>query len=142
MCITVPGLWTGNTSTAWNISTSWDDSNLPSMSTNVRIPTIPDGGNFPETNNGANAECNNLLIETGAHLYIPFNTDTSIVVEYYHTGEQREQFAGQADLIVAKQRNGPVGDTDLLWHKEYTRFVNPARKAYDEFEQFGAGEAF
>jgi len=62
--------------------------------------------------------------------------------EYFHSGEQRDQFAGQAQIIVAKQRNGPIGDLDLLWHKEYARFVNPATKAYDEFEQFAPPNSF
>lgn len=31
-----------------------------------------------------------------------------------------------ATLIIAKQRNGPVGDVKLNWYSEYTLFANPA----------------
>jgi len=30
----------------------------------------------------------------------------------------------QAQLIVAKQRNGPIGEIPLIFHNEYTRFDN------------------
>lgn len=52
--------------------------------------------------------------------------------EYYCTNdEDRERVAGHADLIIAKQRNGPTGDVKLAWLQDYTRFENLAREGYD-----------
>ena len=34
--------------------------------------------------------------------------------------------AGTADLIIAKQRNGPTGDVRLAFLREQTRFANLA----------------
>lgn len=57
--------------------------------------------------------------------------------EYYQTNdEDRERVKGQAEIIIAKQRNGPTGDVKLLWQHDFTRFVNLEQKTYDEFEQF------
>ncbi|HWL52104.1 MAG TPA: replicative DNA helicase [Chthoniobacteraceae bacterium] len=48
--------------------------------------------------------------------------------EYYaETDEEREEISGQAELIIAKQRNGPVGDVPLTFLKEFTRFEDRAR---------------
>jgi len=38
-----------------------------------------------------------------------------------------EELEGQAELIIGKQRNGPIGTVPLFFVKEYTRFENPAR---------------
>lgn len=46
--------------------------------------------------------------------------------EYYNKDSDTNK--GQAELIIAKQRNGPIGTVDLLWLPNYTRFVNPERK--------------
>ncbi|MBO5620552.1 MAG: replicative DNA helicase, partial [Butyrivibrio sp.] len=39
---------------------------------------------------------------------------------YNHDSEKK----GIAQIIVAKQRNGPVGTVELAWLPEYTKFGN------------------
>lgn len=79
----------------------------------------------------------NHLRESGA---IEQDADVVMFVhreEYYQTtDEDRERVKGEAEIIVAKQRNGPIGDIKLLWQHDYTRFVNLEHRPYDEFEQF------
>ena len=41
--------------------------------------------------------------------------------EYYNPTEEN---MGIADVIIAKQRNGPVGTVKLAFIKEYMRFEN------------------
>lgn len=49
--------------------------------------------------------------------------------EYYaDTEEEKEASVGKADLIIAKQRNGPTGDVPLTFRKEFTRFEDRARE--------------
>ncbi len=40
----------------------------------------------------------------------------------------RQDLRGQAELIVAKQRNGPTGIVKLMFIKEWTKFENPAEE--------------
>ena len=81
----------------------------------------------------------NHLRESGA---IEQDADVVMFVhreEYYQTNdEDRERVRGQAEIIIAKQRNGPIGDIKLLWQHDFTRFVNLEHRPYDEFEQFGS----
>lgn len=58
--------------------------------------------------------------------------------EYYRSPDERDEVAGLAEIIVAKQRNGPIGDVELVWRKEFTRFADQAPDHYSEFEQVGA----
>src|ERR1700739_2134197 len=46
---------------------------------------------------------------------------------YEEDEEARAEKAGEAELIIAKQRNGPVGDIPLTFLKEFTRFEDRAR---------------
>ncbi len=55
---------------------------------------------------------------------------------------QEKEVAGLADLIIAKQRNGPTGDLKLTWLSQFTRFENAAGKPYEEFEPVGGGGDF
>jgi replicative DNA helicase len=46
---------------------------------------------------------------------------------YEEDEDARAEKAGEAELIIAKQRNGPVGDVPLTFLKEFTRFEDRAR---------------
>jgi replicative DNA helicase len=49
--------------------------------------------------------------------------------EYYaDTEEEKDEMEGKAELIIAKQRNGPTGDVPLTFRKEFTRFEDRARE--------------
>ncbi len=41
--------------------------------------------------------------------------------DYYHKDTEKK---GIAEIIVAKQRNGPIGTVELVWLPEYTKFAN------------------
>ena len=61
--------------------------------------------------------------------------------EYGNTDEEVvRQEAHEAEIIVAKQRNGPVGSVKLMWVKRFTRFEDRATAPYDEFESFEGKE--
>lgn len=56
--------------------------------------------------------------------------------DYYKSADENEEDqAGKAQIIVAKQRNGPVGDVDLSWLRDFTRFEDLAPERFNEFDQ-------
>lgn len=44
--------------------------------------------------------------------------------DYYHPDTEKK---GVSEIIVAKQRNGPIGTVELAWLPEYTKFANLER---------------
>ncbi len=49
--------------------------------------------------------------------------------EEYYLKEESER-PGEADIIIAKHRNGPVGDVVLTFQKEYPKFMNYAGERF------------
>ena len=45
--------------------------------------------------------------------------------EFYF--RDKPECRGKAELIIGKQRNGPIGQFELHFHKEYTKFSDLAR---------------
>jgi len=66
------------------------------------------------------------LRESGA-----IEQDADIVIFLYRPElySEDEEDEGKAQIIVAKQRNGPTGQVDVSFIKRYTRFENLSRMA-------------
>lgn len=95
----------------------------------------------PETSKKDNIPRLNHLRESGA---IEQDADVVMFVhreEYYLTPAEKEDPANQelkglAEIIIAKQRSGPVGSVKLNWFQQFTRFKDRSQRQYDEFEAF------
>ena len=49
--------------------------------------------------------------------------------DYYHPDTEKKNIS---EIIIGKQRNGPVGTVELAWLPEYTRFGNLERRRREE----------
>jgi replicative DNA helicase len=72
------------------------------------------------------------LRESGA-----IEQDADLVVfvfreEYYNPKEENRN---KAELIISKQRNGPVGSVEMVFVKEWTRFENPEFHRMEEIPE-------
>ena len=53
--------------------------------------------------------------------------------DYYNKDSERK---GISEIIIAKQRNGPIGTVDLVWLPEYTKFANKEHGKYSEPSEY------
>lgn len=70
------------------------------------------------------------LRESGA-----IEQDADVVIFIHHPQEEEDENRPiVCELIVAKQRNGPVGKREVLFHKNFTKFTNLERIDYEPAE--------
>ncbi|HZU24097.1 MAG TPA: replicative DNA helicase [Bryobacteraceae bacterium] len=100
---------------------------LKLMAKELRVPmlVLSQLSRAPETRQGDHRPQLSDLRESGS-----IEQDADLVMfiwreEVYKP--DREDLKGLAKLIIAKQRNGPIGDVNLAFLKHCTRFENPLR---------------
>ena len=54
--------------------------------------------------------------------------------EHFKWQENMDQVRGQADIIIGKQRHGPIGNVKLSYNEDLTKFGNLARDHHSRYE--------
>ncbi|MHC4547062.1 MAG: replicative DNA helicase [Planctomycetota bacterium] len=90
---------------------------------NIPVVVLSQLNRSPEGREGHRPRMSDLR-ESGS---IEQDADVVILLhreDYYHRGEEDYQQDNTAQLIIAKQRNGPTGNVELTFREKYTRFEN------------------
>ena len=80
-----PGQWLGY-SNDWNTLSNWGCNILPTATTNVTIPTIPDGGFFPIVSTNSLANCKNLQMNPSSSVTINKGRDLNVYGDITNNG--------------------------------------------------------
>ncbi len=120
---------------------------------NIPVMCLAQLNRQPDEGRGSHEPKLSHLRESGA---IEQDADVVMFVhrdEYFLTRDEldkleiheRTELAGKARLLLRKQRNGPTGDVDLTWLKEFTRFEERASDRYEhaiDYSQQSDAEPF
>jgi replicative DNA helicase len=105
---------------------------LKLMAKEMKVPFIvlSQLSRAPETRPGDHRPQLSDLRESGS-----IEQDADLVGFIYREevyNRDREDLKGLAKLIIGKQRNGPIGDVNLVFLKEFTKFENPLNDLDDD----------
>jgi replicative DNA helicase len=105
---------------------------LKLMAKEMRVPflVLSQLSRAPETRPGDHRPQLSDLRESGS-----IEQDADLVMFIYREevyNREREDLRGKAKLIIAKQRNGPIGDVNLVFVHHATKFANPIDDMHSE----------
>jgi replicative DNA helicase len=105
---------------------------LKLMAKEMRVPflVLSQLSRAPETRPGDHRPQLSDLRESGS-----IEQDADLVMFIYREevyNREREDLRGKAKLIIAKQRNGPIGDVNLVFVHHATKFANPLEDMHAE----------
>jgi len=93
---------------------------------NIPVVVLSQLNRAPEGREGHRPRMSDLR-ESGS---IEQDADVVILLhreDYYHRGDKDYEPNNKADLIIAKQRNGPTGSVELVFRERFTRFENASQ---------------
>jgi hypothetical protein len=124
MTVRFPGQWIGNTSD-WDTPGNWGCGGVPLISTDVVIPSAPEGGNFPVVSSNGLSVCRSLLIETGASVTVGSSFDLSVYGNFENNGVA--SLGNGLVKIMGNSTNTWGGTTlSILGNLEVNNSGNPA----------------
>jgi hypothetical protein len=103
MDVQFPGIWLGYTSD-WNTTSNWGCGILPLNTTDVTIPTVPEGGIHPVVSSNSTALSADLVIQSGASVTVNSGKDLSIYGDITHNGTA-SMGSGEIRLNGSVQQN-------------------------------------
>ena len=108
---------------------------------NIPVVVLSQLNRAPEGREGHRPRMSDLR-ESGS---IEQDADVVILLhreDYYHRSDENYQETNRAELIIAKQRNGPTGIVELIFMEKYTRFgsVSYVEEPARRFESASHGE--
>jgi hypothetical protein len=126
--------WTGATSAAWNTTTNWSPSGVPTASDNVIIPSAP--ANQPLISGTSTPVCNNLTVNSGATLTISATSLNNALLTVSGTAT----FNGILSIGGLPTKTGKIITVNAVWNStsSLTTFYNARCEVSGDW-QFSSG---
>lgn len=112
--------------------------NLKALAKEMKVPVIA----LSQLNRSVESRDKKIPIMADLRESGSIEQDADLIMFIYRDEVYNQETTekGKADIIIAKQRNGPIGTIKLAFEGEYTRFRNDDTGASNQYEMKTVGE--